>query len=124
MIERDDAVGDVLLQPIARQGAIAALAGHDDRDTFFLQPAKEPPEFRANDPLIGQAGEKPFDGVEHHPFRLNGINRAAEPDEEPFQIVFAGFLEFAPIDVNVIQQQLLAGDQRWQIEAQRGHVFG
>jgi hypothetical protein len=124
MIERDDAIGDVFLQAIAGQRAVAALAGHDDRDPFFLEPAKEPAQFRAHDGLIGQAGEKSFDRVEHDALRLDGINRVTEPDEEPFEIVFARLLEFAAIHVNVIQQQLLAGDERLQIEAQRRHVFG
>ena len=124
MIERDHAIGDIFLQAIAGQRAVAALAGHDHRDALFLQPAKEPAEFRAHDALIGQAGEKSFDRVEHHPLRLDRIDRVAEPDKEPFEIVFARLLEFAAIDEDVIEHQLLAGDERLQIEAQRGHIFG
>ena len=40
MIERDDAIRDVFLQAIASQRAVAALAGHDDRDAFFLSQRK------------------------------------------------------------------------------------
>ena len=73
---------------------------------------------------MGKAGEKSFDRVEHDALRLDGIDRVTEPDEEPFEIVFARLLEFAAIHVNVIEHQLLAGDERLQIEAKRRHVFG
>ena len=40
MIERDDAIGEVFLQAIASQRAVAAFAGHDDRDAFCLSQRK------------------------------------------------------------------------------------
>ena len=89
VIERDHAIGDIFLQAIASQQPITALAGDDDRHALVLEPAKESAQFRAHDRMIGQTGEKSFDGVEHHALRFDGINRVAEPDKEPFEIVFA-----------------------------------
>ena len=108
MVEQDHAIGDVFLQAVAGQRAFAALARDDDRDAFVLEPAKEPAELCAHDRLIGQPGEKRFDRVEHDALRLDGIDRVAKPDEEAFEIVFARLLEFAALDVDVIEQQLLA----------------
>ena len=96
----------------------------DDRDPLLLEPAKEPAQFCAHESVIGQAGEKSVDRVEHDALRLDGINRMTQPDEEPFEIIFARLLEFAAIDIDVIEQQLLAGNQRLQIETQRGHIIG
>ena len=111
MVERDDAIRDVLFQAETCQRAVAALSRHDDGNTFFLQPAKEAAEFRAHDALVRQRAEKGFDGIEHDPLRLDRIDRVTEPDEEAFEIVFACFLELAPIDEYVIEEQLLARDE-------------
>jgi len=89
MIERDHAIRDIFLQAKARQHAITALAGDDDRHAFFLKPTKEPAKLRAHNPMIGQASEKSFDGVEHNALCFDGVNRVANPDKEPFKIVLA-----------------------------------
>ena len=40
VIEQDDAVSDVFLKSIARQRAVAPLAGDDGSHTFFFQPVE------------------------------------------------------------------------------------
>ena len=124
VIERDHAVGNVLLQSESRQSPVAPLPGHDDRDAFSLQPAKEPAQLAAHDGLIRQAGKKSFDGIQDHTFGLDGIDGIAQSDEEPFQVVLARLLDLAPIDVHVIDQHLSAGDEPGHIEAQRRRVLG
>jgi len=45
IIEKDDAVSDVFLKTIARQRAVAPLAGDDGSYTFVFQPFEEPSQF-------------------------------------------------------------------------------
>jgi hypothetical protein len=40
IIEKDDAVSDVFLKTMARQRAVAPLAGDDGSYTFIFQPAE------------------------------------------------------------------------------------
>src|ERR1051326_2168913 len=47
VVEQDHAVGDVLLEALARELAFAALAGNDGRDALILQPAEQAPQLRA-----------------------------------------------------------------------------
>src|SRR4029077_13168621 len=103
MIERDDAIGNVFFQTKTSERDVAALTGHDDCDTFFLEPAKQPAKLRANDGLIRQCAEKNFDRIEHYALRLDRINRVTESNEETFKIVLAGFLELRAIHEDVIQ---------------------
>ena len=65
VVEHDDAVGDVLLQALAGERAVAALAGDDGGDALVLEPAEQPPQLRAQDGGVGQAAEERLDGVEH-----------------------------------------------------------
>src|SRR6185437_4905161 len=44
MIEQQHAIGDVLLETLARESAFAALGRNDRRDTPIFQPTKEPAE--------------------------------------------------------------------------------
>ena len=48
----------------------------------------------------------------------------AEPDEQPLQVVLAGVLKLAFLDMHVVERQLFPGHQIVQVEAQGGEVFG
>jgi hypothetical protein len=53
MIERDDAIGDVFLDAVARELAIRpALCRHDRRDLALLQPAEQPSQLGAQDAVV------------------------------------------------------------------------
>src|SRR4029453_7912926 len=47
VVEDDDAVGDVLLEAVAGEGAVAPLAGDDRRDPLVLKPAEQAAELGA-----------------------------------------------------------------------------
>ena len=47
-----------------------------------------------------------------------------EADEQALEVVLAGLLDLAAVDVDVVDDQLLLRDQRRQVEAERGHVLG
>ena len=42
---------------------------------------------------------------------------------KPFEIVFAGLLDLAAIDVDVVDDELLLRDERVEVVAQRTHVL-
>src|SRR5437868_11482219 len=100
MIERNDAIRNVFLQAVTSQRTFTALAGHDDRDSFFLEPAKEPVERFPHDRMIGQSREEALDRVQHNALRLDAVNGVAKPEEETLEIVFAGLLELVALDLN------------------------
>ena len=49
--------------------------------------------------------------------------RMIEPDEQTFEIVFSGFFDFCAFDTDVLDRQLLAPDQLFQVVAERRHVL-
>ena len=54
--------------------------------------------------------------------------RKPEPDEQPFEVVLARFLDLAALDADVVDRELFRLDQRGQVEAERrdvaGHLLG
>ena len=52
VVEQDHAVGDVLLQALAGERALAALAGDDRGDALVLEPAEQPAQLGAQDRLV------------------------------------------------------------------------
>src|SRR5262249_20270392 len=123
VVEQDHRVRDVFLEALPRQGALTALAGDDGRHALVLQPAEQAAQLGAEDRLVRQAREERLDRVEHDALGADRIDREPEPDEEPFEIVVAGLLDLAALDLDVIEHDLLLLDQRRQVEAERGHVL-
>ena len=66
VIEEDDAIADVFLEAVAGQRVASLLASDDGGDALVLEPAKETPQFGAEDGFVGQAGEQSLEAVEHH----------------------------------------------------------
>ena len=58
MVEQDDAVGDVLLQAVAREGAVATLGGDDRRDAPVLEPTEQSAQLGAEDGGVRYAAEE------------------------------------------------------------------
>ena len=124
VVEQDDAVGDVLLEPVAGERAVAALAGDDRRDPLVLEPAEQPAQLRAQDGVVGQAAEERLDGVEHDALGPERVDGVAQADEEAFEVVLAGLLDLAALDVDVVHQQLVLLGQLVQVEAEGADVLG
>ena len=68
--------------------------------------------------MIRQPGEERLDGVEHHAFRPDRINGVPEPEEEPLEIVFAGLLDLAALDADVIEPDFFLRHELVQVEAE------
>ena len=88
---------------------LALLAGDDGGDALVLEPAEEPAQLGAQDGLVGQAGEERLEGVEHDALGADGVDGVAEADEQAFQVVFAGLLDLAALDADVVHRQLSCG---------------
>ena len=112
VVEQDHGVRDVLLEPLLGQQAVAALAGDQRGDAFVLQPPEQPPQLRAEDGVVLEAREQRLDGVEDDAFGADGVDRVIEPDEQPFEVVLAGFLDLAALHAHVVDRELLRLDQR------------
>ena len=123
-VKEDDAIGHVFFQAVARQKVLTSFPRDDCCDTLFLQPAEEPPQFGAEDVLVGKGSEEGLHSVQDHPFGANRINGVAQTDEEPLQVVFAGVLDLAPLDVDIVDGELLFGLELRKVEAEGGDVFG
>ena len=123
-VEHDDAVAHILLQPLPRQRLGSAFAGDDGGHSLLLEPAKEATDFGAQDRGIGQGGKKRFDGIERHAFGADRVDGMPQPDEDPFQVEFTCLRDLAALEMDVVQDQLLAPDQARQIKSDRGHIVG
>ena len=102
MVERDHRIGDVFLEPLAREHLFAAFGGDDRGDAAVTHPAEQPAQLGTQDAGVLQAAKQGFDGVEHHALRADLLDGVIEPHEQPFEVVFAGFLDLAAIDVDVV----------------------
>ena len=123
VVEQDHAIGNIFFQPVTGQSAVAAFGGDDGGYAPVFEPAKQAAQFRPQDALILQSGKQIFDGVENHALRANGVDGGAQPDEEAFQIVVAGFVNLAALDADEINDQLLFVRQFIQVETERANIL-
>jgi hypothetical protein len=118
MIEQDDAIGHVLFEAVTGQLLAPRFGGDHCRHALGLEPAEQPAQLGAQDRLVGQAGEERFERVQHHAFGADRVDRVIQPDEESFQVVLAGLLDLAALDVHVLEHELLATHQGRQVESE------
>ena len=122
VIEQDDRVRDVLLEPLPRERPVAALARDHGGHALVFQPSEQPSQFRPEDGVVLQPGKQRFDGVEDDAPGADGPDGVIEANEQPFEIVLARFFDLAAFDAHVVDRELLRLDQLRQVEAERGHV--
>ena len=123
MVEQDHRVRHVFLEALPRQRAAASLTGDHGRHAPVLEPAEQAAQLGSENRLVRETREERFERVEHDATGSDRIDREAEPDEKPFEIVVAGLLDLAALDADVIEHDLFLLDQPRQIEAERGHVL-
>ena len=124
VVEQDHRIRDVLLEPLPGQQALAALARDHGGDALVLQPPEQPPQLRPEDGVVLQAGKQRLDGVEDDALGAHRPNRVIEPDEQPFEVVLARFLDLAAFHAHVVDGELLRLDQLREVEAERRDVAG
>ena len=123
VVEQDHAVGDVFLQAITRQRAFAALSGDDRRDALRLEPLEQPAQFGAQQLFVFQAAEQRLDGVDNDTFGADRVDGKAEPDEKTFEIIFAGLRDLGALDLDMVDGELLLGDQLLDVVVERANVL-
>ena len=123
VVEQDHRVRHVLLEPLSRQRPLAALAGDQGGDALVLEPAKQPAQLGPKDARVRQAREQRLDRVEHDTTGADRVDRIAQANEEPLEIVVAGLLDLAAVDADVVERDFLFLDQSRQVEAQGGDVL-
>ncbi len=64
-------------------------------------------QLRPQNPLVGKGPKKDFDRIQDNPLRADGINGMSQADEQPFQVVFPGFLDLGAFHPHVIDDQLV-----------------
>ena len=119
MVEKDDAVGDVLLEALTRERVDAAFSGDDGRDAAFLEPGEQPAQLGAQHARVAQSGEERFDRVEDDSARADGAQRVVQTNEEAFEVVFSGLLDLRAFDPNVFERQPLPLDEIGDVVAER-----
>lgn len=122
VVEEDDAVGDVLLEALPREGAVAALGGDDRGDPAVLQPAEEAAELGAEDGLVGEAREERLQGVEDDAPRAHRVDGEREADEEPVEVELPRLLDLGPLDADVLDDDPALGREAVEVEAERARV--
>ena len=125
VVQDEHRVGDVFLDAVAGQAVLlAALAGDDGGDAPVFQPAEQTPQLGAQDQLVGEPGKQGLHRVQHHPFGADRIDGKAQADEQPLQVVVAGFLDLAALDEDVVDGELLFALQVRQVKPQGRDVSG
>ena len=98
------------------QPAFASFRGNDCRHTSFLQPIEKTAQFGAKNTCVRESSVEGFECVQHHAFRADRVNGESQSDEQPVEIVFPSFLDFAADDSNVFHQQSLLGGERMEVK--------
>ena len=124
VVEQNDAVGDIFLDAITRELALAALASDDGGDALVLEPGEQAPQLGAQDRAVGKSREQGFDGIEHHTLGANGVYCVPEPNEQAFEVVLAALLDLRALDSNMVDRELPGCDQSFNIVPERGDIGG
>ena len=124
MIEKDDAIGDILFQAVACQRIVSLFARDDGCHAFVFEPSKEPAKLGAKDEGVGQSCKERFDRVEDDPFCPDRINRMFKADEEAVEVVFPGFFDLASLNADMVDQKSFGGSETVEIKPERGHILG
>jgi hypothetical protein len=123
VIEQDDAVRDVLLEPLPCQRCLAALRRDDRGDPFVLQPAEEAPQLGAKNGGVAESGKQGLDGIEHDALRADAVDFIPDPNEEPLEVVRSSLRDVTALDVDVIHGDEIAFREVIEVEAEGAHVL-
>ena len=91
---------------------------------LVLQPSEQPSQFGPEDGVVLQAGKQRFDRIEDDASGSHRPNGVIEPDEQPFQVVLARFLDLAAVHAHVVDRELLRLDQLRKVKTERRDVAG
>ncbi len=102
---------------------LAPLAGHNRREVPVFEPAEEALELGPYHGVVLEGREEDLDGVDRDPFRPDGVDGEAEPEEEPLEVEVAGLVNLAMVEMEVVDHELLLRDQPLEVETDRPEVL-
>ena len=100
------------------------LGRDDGRQALLLEPAEQAPDLGAQDARVRQFSEEGLDGVQHDALRPDLLHGIGDANEEAVEVVLPGFRNLDSRDEHVVEEQLLLGHQRRQVEPERCGVDG
>lgn len=118
VVEGDDTIGDIFLEPMAGDGVLAAFGGDDGGDAFVLEPVQQAAEFAAQDAQVGEGGEQVFDGIEGDAARTDGVDGRAQAQKDALQVEFSGLDQLAGVKVQMQDAQAVFLLESRQVEAE------
>ena len=93
---------------------LAALAGDHRGDAAVLQPAEQPAQLGAQDAPGSGSPRTASRSCRAPPASRRSASMALrEPDEQPFEVVLAGLLDLAALDVYVVDDELALASSIW-----------
>jgi hypothetical protein len=124
VVEQDHAVGDVFLEAVAGERVLAALAGDDGVTPRSFSQRKSGRSSARRMPWLGRPANSASIVSRHDPLGADRVDRVAEADEQALEVVLAGLLDLAALDVDEVERDLLLPHQLVEVEAERAHVGG
>ncbi len=106
MIEEDYGVRHIFFESLSRESAAAAFSRYDGGQSLVLQPAEQSAQLCTQHAGIRQAGEQGLDRIQHNALRADRAHGVLEPDKQSFEVVCAGLFDLAPLDANVVDDNL------------------
>src|SRR5579884_3910 len=122
MVQENDAVGDILFEPMSRQCAFAGLSRNDGSHTTLFEPTKQPAQLRSHNRFVREIAEESLDRIEHNSSGSDAGDTVVDADEKRSKIVVAAF-QFPLPKLHVIDGQSLTRNQFLGIAAERSHVL-
>ncbi len=123
-IQEDHTVRNIFLEAVARQGLFPAFPRDHGRHPLISQPLEQPAKLGPQDGGVGESRKEDFDRIQHNPFRADRVDRVGKADEKSLQVVFPGFLYFAPDDVDMVHGHEAAADHAIDVDPEGKKIFG
>lgn len=107
---------------MARERAVAALAGDDRGHAAILQPAEQAPQLDAQRRGVLEGAEQGLDRVDDDARGADLVDRRAETQEQTVEVPVSGLLDLRAGDVDVVDDELAVRLELGEVEAQRRDV--
>src|SRR5579872_6645190 len=118
MIEKDNAIRNILFETVAGQSSLTAFARDYGSEFPVLKPTEHTPQFGTEDGFAVEPGKESLNAVKENSFGAYRVYGVAEANKKSFQIIFAGLLDQGAIEIDVINHQHFSFDQVNEVETQ------
>ena len=122
MVQRNHAIGDIFLEPVAGQGVDSGFPGNNGGKIVVVKPAKQPLQLRPQYCGVGHTSKERLNAIKNNALCLDRLYRVGQTDEQAIEVVFARLGNLASFNEDVIDQQLFALDKVAKIKTQGRHI--